>query len=145
MFGNRRIHSPILIKYNDIADYRYVEIKGILGAFTNSLIDPVSLPEGFQAFSLLGKPAFNRIISAEKRSGEATFICKTHEANDLGSGRGRLHPEDFVLQDNVPFVFQDFFGSHLSLECQVRLAEEKRLLQLSENEKGPVERENPSV
>ena len=130
------------IKYNDTSDYCYMEVTGIMGAFTSQPIDPGTLPDGYQAFSLIGTPVFERIVPYGKRKGDGIFICKDGQAQALGHGRGRLNPEDSILQENSAFDFQAFFGQKLSIDCMITLAEEKKLQQLQSSGKAQDTRQN---
>ena len=101
MFENFRRKPEPGIKYNDTNDYQYLEVTGVLGVFTKQNIDPDTLPNGFAAFSMFGAPEFNRIAPAGRRRGEGTFICKESESSSVGSGRGRIRPEDYIFQETV--------------------------------------------
>ena len=141
MLSKFRPKVPELIKYNDTADYRSMVIREIQGAFTKQQIDPDSLPDGFQAFALIGDDFFHRIAPAPHRRASATFICK--EGEHLLRGRGKLGMDDCRFSEEQTFDFSDFFGHNLSIDCMIRLAEEKRQ-QLSPTEKTQEDRGNPS-
>lgn len=123
------------ISYNDTANYEFMEVLGVTGAFTSLRIARDTLPDGFFKYSL--------------REGIEDFICQicnevlvnhagdfiTKEPIDLGSEKKKdLSADDWSFtRDN--FDFESYFGKKLSIDYQIDQAEHKRTDQL--NNKSP--------
>lgn len=131
------------IKFNQTADYQYMEVLGVEGVFTPVRIQADTLPSGFHKYSL--------------REGEESFICSVKEdilvdhAGDfiakeplaLSKGEERvLSEEDWGFTDK-DFEFTAYFGQHLHIDTQIALAEAKREQQSSQKQKGKSSRDTP--
>lgn len=124
------------IKFNDTADYQFMDVCGTTGVFTNMRINRESLPEGFHKYSL--------------RSGEEEFICQicnevmvdhagdfiTKEPIDLGpEGFKALSSEDWGFTGEA-VDFEAYFGKKYSIDCQIEQAEAKRQEKLKRDPKA---------
>lgn len=117
------------IKFNDTSDYCHLNVLGVVGVFTESFIDAKTLPEGFYKYSLHGtnKEAFDHISCSMTHNHVGDFICK--EPLEFGSTQTKpLALNDWAYESKV-FDFKEYFGCHLSIDCQIRNADEKKSMQ----------------
>lgn len=126
------------IKFNDTSEYSFMDILGVEGVFTSLRIDRDSLPEGFHKYSLRsGEEDMIESISSDVMVNHAgDFITK--DILQLGTdGEITLKPSDWRWSQKN-FDFEKHFGVKLSLDCQITLADEKRIMQMGEGRGEPV-------
>ena len=119
------------LKFNETTDYTYMTVFDTEGVITKAYIDHESLPDGFYRYSLQGKntESIDSISIHQGSDHVGHFITKN--PIDLGqSGIKNLNHEDHSLNSQKEFDFSTYFGCHLSIDCQIRLAEEKRDFQI---------------
>lgn len=120
----------VAIHYNETSDYQYARILGVEGVYTPLRIQRDSLPEGFYKYSLRdGEVSYFGSISKSVLADHAgDFITKEavkaaeHKEIDLSES-------DWSFEDK-DFEFESFFGTKLSIDTQIQLAEAKREQQL---------------
>lgn len=131
------------IKYNDTANYEYLNVLNVEGVFTSLRISRDSLPEGFHKYSLREGDTgwFSEISSGILLNHAGDFITK--EPIDFGNKNSLpLSEKDYSFSDKQ-FDFESFFGQKLSINCQIERAEEKRNANLKPEEKAPVVENTP--
>jgi len=122
------------IKFNETPNYTYMTVLNSEGVFIEADINRDTLPDGFHKYSLYGKnkEEISQISTSHASNHIGDFITK--DPINLGdSGIQALNRADYIFHPHKTFDFFDHFGHHLSIDCQIRLAEEKRNFQAAKD------------
>lgn len=114
------------IKFNDTADYQYINVLGVEGVYTAANIKADTLPDGFRKYSLLPgeESMFGEVRAGDSPAAMGSLITKERLGLD-NSGTCALNDSDWSFSDK-DFQFEPYFGQMLSIDAQIEQAEAKR-------------------
>ncbi len=131
--------KTVLIRYNDSIDYEYITCLSAFGVFTNSRVDPASLPKGFFPYYLTvdadGVVDKTRLatVTPTFMSVFGTFISKTPVSRLIfQESTATDWATDVTVHTDMLFHFEEFFGTKPSIDCQISNAERRRDFQIRE-------------
>lgn len=119
------------IRYNETLEYEYATCLHTFGVFTNSRIDPGSVPSGFFVYYLtvdddgvVSEFCFARTVS------KTTEIFGSFISETLISDQRMDWAEDMMIHANKFFDFEEYFGTKPSVDCKIADAYYRQQLQI---------------
>ena len=126
-----------LLRYNETVDYEYITCFSTFGVFTNALILCNSLPTGFYVYyiEMTSSGEVEKIVPADRTDFShdifGTFISKKEIPGQASSKGIQINlSEDVNFLRDLAFIFEDFFGTHPTIDSKIKYAYHVQAVQI---------------